>query len=654
MTQPALATPPHPELASSAVRWRAVSLGVALIVAINGFDPIARYLIDSSPLTRSHLPLALLVSVLGFAYFYNPIVRAWAPNLVLTRKDLAAIFAIGMVGGNISGYAQYMVGALTRPYYYATPENEWPTYVLPNLRPWLFPENTGDRIAWFYDGLPPGESFPWNIWAVPLFWWVSLLAALMFACVSISIILRKQWSERERLAYPLVELPMMLIQDPEPGRMLPAFFREKIFWIGFSIPAFLLLWNVTGFFVEGLPAFAFLHSNNLLTVARGFMPFYLRTDFYVICFAYFTPLNILLSVWGFHVLGMLQDGMSKRIGFGPEGYGAGVVAQNDYGLLTFVLWGLWMARGHLKDVWRKTVGPAPDVDDSGELLPYRVATIMLGASLLYIFFWLRTTGMSLPIALTFMFFTFILYLGMAKIVAQSGLVAIRGSGPTGSVKGLFGIPNMSDTDIVALNQTGILYGGAKGFVLPGSSNAGKASESTEPARYRLGGAILIGGLLSIIAFIVSSLLLGYEGPGASNFNDAYTWTGSFFNYTVTNIKNRADETWEWWWTLGFGLFGIGVTSLLVMLTQRFSWWPLHPIGFTISIQYPTRAAFFSVFLAWLFKTLILRIGGIALFNRSRLFVIGMLLGYSSSVLIGFVLDTFFFFGQGHTLHAPPL
>lgn len=43
-----------------------------------------------------------------------------------------------------------------------------------------------------------------------------------------------------------------------------------------------------------------------------------------------------------------------------------------------------------------------------------------------------------------------------------------------------------------------------------------------------------------------------------------------------------------------------------------------------------------------------------LFNRSRLFVIGVLLGYAFSVLVGFVLDALFFPGQGHPLHTPPL
>ena len=38
------------------------------------------------------------------------------------------------------------------------------------------------------------------------------------------------------------------------------------------------------------------------------------------------------------------------------------------------------------------------------------------------------------VAVAFMFFSLILYLGMAKIVALSGLVSLRGSGPTAPSK----------------------------------------------------------------------------------------------------------------------------------------------------------------------------------------------------------------------------
>ncbi|MGA1197739.1 MAG: DUF6784 domain-containing protein, partial [Candidatus Latescibacterota bacterium] len=71
-------------------------------------------------------------------------------------------------------------------------------------------------------------------------------------------------------------------------------------------------------------------------------------------------------------------------------------------------------------------------------------------------------------------------------------------------------------------------------------------------------------------------------------------------------------------------------------------------------QYPTRASFFCIFVTWLCKLIIIRVGGMMLYNRSRIFFVGLLLGYSVAVLISFVLDMVFFMGQGHALHTPPI
>lgn len=641
--------------AQARVRWRAVVAGALLTAGINAFDPISRYLIHSSSFTHSQMPFALLMGLLTLGYLYNPLARRWSPGWALTRPDLAAVLAVGFLGTTVPTLAQRFVAVISAPDYFASPENEWPTYTLPNLQRWLIPSNAGDGVKMFYQGLPPGGPLPWEIWVGPLFWWFSLLIAIMLACFCLGVILREQWSGHERLAFPFVELSLMLAQEPEGGRRLPRFFRDYLFYVGFAIPAGMILWNTVGHFLPGLPGFAFLNSDNLLSVGRGFMQFYLRFDFYVICFAYFTTLDILLSMWLFHILAMLQDGFSNRIGFGPPGYGRGVISQNNYGLLVFVLWGLWMARHHLRGVWRKAIGRAPEVDDSEELLSYRAATFGLLLAGLFILLWLCKTEMHPGVAVAFMFFTLVLYLGMAKIVALSGLVSLRGSGPTGPVRALIGIWNMDDATIAALNQMGALYGNAKGFAMPGAANAARAAEYAAPQKRRLGGAILMGGVLSLLTFVLTTLALGYYGPGAENFGDYSYTVGNryFFDATVSDIRGRWEQRREWW-DLGFGAFGAGMTALLILLNQRLTWWPLHPVGFTVSLQYPTRAAFFSVFLAWLLKFIVLKVGGVERYNRSRVFIVGALMGYSLGVIVSFILDVFFFMGQGHAMHTPPL
>ena len=639
----------------SVVRWRAVIAGVLLTVWINGFDPISRYLIHSSTFTNSQMPFALLLGLLVLGCVYNPLARVLKPRWVLLKQDLAAVLAVGFLGSTVPTLAARFIAVVSAPDYYATPENEWSTYTLPNLREWLFPSNAGGGVSAFYQGLPPGDSAPWGIWFEPLFWWFSLLAAIMLACLCLSVILRKQWSENERLSFPFVALSLSLVEEPASGRLLPGYFRERLFWIGFGIPAMMILWNTVGHFSPGFPTFAFLNTYSHISLGRGFPQFYITFDFYVICFAYFTTLEILLSMWLFHFLATVQVGLSHRIGFGPQSSSAGLNTQNTYSLVVFVLWGLWMARRHFLDVWRKAIGRAPEVDDSEELLSYRTAAFGFIFAGLYIFFWLCKLRMRPDVAFAFMFFSFVLYLGMAKIVALSGLVSLRGGGPTGPPKSLIGAWNMDDTSIATLNQMGALYGWAKGFAMPGAANGAKAAERASPRKRRLGGAIFIGGALSVFVFVFTVLLLGYYGPGAENFGD-YNYTDGnrhFFNYTVSEIKGRTDAKREWWDAF-FAVYGAAMTGLLILLNQRLPWWPLHPVGFTVSFQWPTRGSFFSIFVAWLFKLIILRTGGNQLYNRTKIFIVGVLVGYAMAVMISFVLDIVFFMGQGHAMHTPPI
>ena len=65
------------------------------------------------------------------------------------------------------------------------------------------------------------------------------------------------------------------------------------------------------------------------------------------------------------------------------------------GCLVFVAYTLWMGRWHLLAVWRKAWGGERDLDDSGELLSYRVAVFGFLGSLTFIAVWLGASGIPL-------------------------------------------------------------------------------------------------------------------------------------------------------------------------------------------------------------------------------------------------------------------
>ena len=75
---------------------------------------------------------------------------------------------------------------------------------------------------------------------------------------------------------------------------------------------------------------------------------------------------------------MLEEGLFNRFGMGITDGDTFVLGQlpstswQSWGaFVALVLWSLWMARDHIKDVVRKAWNTSHPVDDSRELLSYR-------------------------------------------------------------------------------------------------------------------------------------------------------------------------------------------------------------------------------------------------------------------------------------------
>ena len=73
---------------------------------------------------------------------------------------------------------------------------------------------------------------------------------------------------------------------------------------------------------------------------------------------------------------------------------------------------------------------------------------------------------------------------------------------------------------------------------------------------------------------------------------------------------------------------------------RFVWWPVHPLGFATGTFYIMNWVWFSVFLAWLFKTIILKYGGASLYRKARPFFLGLIMGQFSVAGLWIVIDFF--------------
>lgn len=161
-------------------------------------------------------------------------------------------------------------------------------------------------------------------------------------------------------------------------------------------------------------------------------------------------------------------------------------------------------------------------------------------------------------------------------------------------------------------------------------------------------AIALALAVSLVVSFYGSLKLAYAF-GGYNFGEWVFTGGGRVPYDTMVQKIRAAEG-VGVGRLGFMALGALVTLGLTAMRHRFIWWRFHPIGFSVASVGQVRLSVLSLFLAWLVKMTLLRVGGLILYNRARPFFVGLVLGHFTGAGLSFLIDVIWFRGQGHSLY----
>ena len=356
------------------------------------------------------------VLVLGI----NVLLKCIGKKAGLSSSELIVVYIMMIIACTIPswGFVMNLMPLLVGIFYYATPVNRWAEIIHPHIPRWLVPQDK-EAIRCFFEGLPKGGNIPWGAWLLPLFNWVVFILVVYFVMICIMVILRKQWIEKERLTFPLTELPSEMAKE-DGKSVIPPFFRNKLMWIGFAIPAVLNTINALHRYWHFISPIQLRWGIPIFERAANID---LRMYFEVIGLAYLLSLDVSFGLWLFALLAKLQTGFFARIGFsiGGMAFASGVASSTACqalgALLVFVAISLWMSRSHLKDVFGKAFRGKKDVDDTNELLSYRVAVFGLILGLLFIAIWLTKVGMSFFTSLFFVILAFAIFTGLSRIVA---------------------------------------------------------------------------------------------------------------------------------------------------------------------------------------------------------------------------------------------
>ncbi len=79
--------------------------------------------------------------------------------------------------------------------------------------------------------------------------------------------------------------------------------------------------------------------------------------------------------------------------------------------------------------------------------------------------------------------------------------------------------------------------------------------------------------------------------------------------------------------MGFSLFGVLFAIALMLMRMKFLWWPFHPAAYAAaSGSWAINYIWFSLFFAWIVKLLLLKFGGVHIYQKATPFFLGLILG----------------------------
>ena len=573
----------------------------------------------------------------------NPLLKLIHPRAGLNRGELLVVYVMMVMASPIPTlFVGKFLSAISYPYYYATPENEWRELIHPYIPDWLMVHNV-DIVRKFYEGGGRNEPIPWAAWQLVFLAWLPFVWALFLVMISLMIVMRKQWVEHERLIYPLMQVSLAMTEQGRYGERVSPFFKNPVMWAGFAIPA---LWGTLhglyNYFPEIIPIAKEVDPLHLrLSIFHGVADMYVLLRFNIIGFFYFLKTEIAFSLWFFNLLAYGVRGIFGVLGItSPQTQSAGhgvhnlILAQQAMGaMLVLFLGGLWSARRHLRGVLRKAFLGDPGVDDSGEILSYRGAVVVLMASSVIMVGWLWLAGLPMEFGLAILFLGMVVLFGYSRVVAEGGLSDGEPPVvPAGILVSAVGSSVIGPQGLVVLATT-FLWTTGRNFVMVSCANSLRLGEELGGGKRALFWVILLALAVSLGAAIWMIMTLGHQ-YGAINL---WIWGGGEYSYAEKLIRTPLEpHVWNWVNTA----IGATIMTLLMVARWLYVWWPLHPLGYAIGPIWIIDALWFNMFLAWLIKVVVLKYGGVGLYRKTRPFFMGMILGYFTPAGFYLIVDHF--------------
>jgi hypothetical protein len=618
------------------VSWRAILIGLLLI-------PVNTYwitVVEVRWYTLDGTSLPLFIQPVFFLFLLclaNLALLRWRPRSAMRQGELLTIYVLVALSCVFASHdlLQNLFGVIGHPFRFATAENHWPERFLQLVPRWLFVTDR-DALIGFYNG----DVSPWDWrvlkhWVVPLAWWTSFVLALVVNALCFNILLRRQWTENERLAFPLVQLPVAMTSE---GVRHP-FWKSRIMWAGFATAASITLFNGLHFLYPSIPYLEFIKQYDIAQGwprpwgAVGSMPISLYP--FAIGIAYFIPLDLSFSCWFFYLWRKAQQILGEIYGWNAaENHGWPFFSEQSSGAwIGLALMILWTLRGHFGRVIEAAMGVGPahgsrgnscGIDDA-ELQRYRWAIAGIVASVAFLIWFMLQMQASLGIAALFVAIYIGLSLAITRIRAELGTPhEINFVSPQAILVNTLGTSSLGRPNLTAISSLYWFNRGYRSHPMPNQLEAFKMAEGGRMEVNRLIVVMLAASLIAILVTYWANLQVTYDAGATAKAAGFKSWVGrESFDRLSNWIANPVSVQMK---NLYFMMGGLLFVFFLKSMRNAFVWWPFHPAGYALAMSYAMDYFWFAFMASWLIKLILVRYGGMRTHSSAAPFFLGLVLG----------------------------
>jgi len=561
----------------------------------------------------------LAVSVFGFLLKRLRILH-------LSEGELLFIYASVVMASSVASHdlMQILLPTISHLYWYATPENEWKELFFAHLPRWLAISEKKPLVGYYEGGSSFHMSEHIKVWLSPVLWWSLFVLALFWVMLCINSIFRRQWTENEKLSYPIIQLPLEIIQAEKSS-----IFKNRALWFGFSLAAFIDILNGIAHLVPSVPMIPVkLHNIGSFFVGKpwnavGWTP----VSFYPfsIGLSFFMPLDLAFSTWFFYLFRKMQLVFASAVGPMTLGGFLGMteVARFPYlseqsagAFMVLFFVAIYLARKHLRRVI------SMKSDDLDEPMSYRFTILGLIGGLLFLVFFCLRAGMGLFSILLFFFLYFAISIAITRMRAELGPPTheLTGMNAGQIMVDIFGSRRLGVKNLLVFSHYFWFFNRTyRNHAMPQQLEGFKIAQKIGVHPKTVVYAVLVGTIFGLLSAFWADLHISYRVAGAPG--SGFSWESmNMLTWRLNSMKTP---------DLGattFMLLGGAFTTFLTIMRMRFLWWPFHPVGYALSMNFGVDYIWFTLVIGSVLKWAILKFGGLRALRKSSPFFLGLILG----------------------------